>query len=47
LTGEAPYKFESSSLQRRVHREPDFGAHPIDDRPALLGSTIRRLSSER
>src|SRR6202030_616515 len=24
LTGKAPYKFESISLQRRVHCEPDF-----------------------
>src|ERR1700738_1712043 len=24
LTGKAPYEFESTSLQRRVHCEPDF-----------------------
>jgi hypothetical protein len=39
LTGKAPYKFESISLQRRVHCEPDFpSGERLPTEPPLANS---------
>ena len=39
LTGKAPYKFESISLQRRVRCEPDFLDHVGADVTPVIGGS--------
>ena len=41
LTGKAPYKFESASLQRRVRCEPDFGGTRVQRRLSPVPQVTR------